>query len=69
MFFNDKNTAMDNWHIRQLSNIIFSPSREKMYGLMYLYVKEWFLLKQWKQGNTLFSEPKRPLELGAFFFI
>ena len=26
------------------------------------------LLKQWKQGNTLISKPKRPLEIGVFSF-
>ena len=40
-----------------------------MYGIVYICVKEWFLLKQWKQGNTLFSKPKRPLEIGSLFYI
>ena len=57
-----------NWYMCRISNITYPlPPKKYICNKLYVCVGE-VLLKQWKQGNTLFSKTrKRPLEIGVFF--
>ena len=52
----------------RISNITYPlPPKKCICNMLLVCVGE-VLLKQWKQGNTLFSKTrKRPLEIGVFF--
>ena len=52
----------------RISNINFPiPPKKNICNILNMCVGD-VLLKQWKQGNTLFSKTrKKPLEIGVFF--
>ena len=57
-----------NWYMCRISNITYLIPPKKIICNILCKCAGEVLLKQWKQGNTLFSKTrKRPLEIGVFF--
>ena len=56
-----------NWYICRISDITYSlPSKKIIFNILEMCVGE-VLLKQWKQGNTSFSETIKGPVKGVFF--